>query len=96
MIIHFMFSFFARPYLSNIVYTLLSFIFINIAFIYMIIISYKYYRNYTLEPEFKFYVKFKSYLLRNYILKNMVCPDCNGVICVHNAICYSCGRSFEQ
>lgn len=28
--------------------------------------------------------------------KKYKCPDCNGVICVHNKICYSCGRSFEQ
>jgi uncharacterized protein YbaR (Trm112 family) len=76
-IITYLFSY-ARPYLSNILYMILSVILINFSLIYFIVIYGKYYSNYTLDPEFKFYKKFKSYFLRKYILKNMVCPDCSG------------------
>ena len=24
------------------------------------------------------------------------CPECSGVLCVHNGICYSCGKEFKM
>ena len=69
---------FSLPSLPHYLNNIISVILINFFSIYMIVIFFKYYRNQTYDPTFKFYIRFRTYFLRKYILKNMLCPDCGG------------------